>query len=108
MAIVRRKCFISYHHEDQWYVNKFVDDFDHYADTFIARGLGQSMADEIINSTNTDYVMSQIRVRYLRDSSVTIVLMGPCTWARRYVDWEIQSSLRSGAQTTPNGLLAIK
>lgn len=108
MASVRRKCFISYHHEDQAAVNQFVRDFDHAHDCFIARGLGEEMPGEVINSTDTDYVMSKIRQRFLSDSTVTIVLLGRCTWARRYVDWEIQSSLRRGMYVTPNGLLGIK
>ncbi|GAB5489593.1 MAG: TIR domain-containing protein [Parasphingorhabdus sp.] len=108
MVSVRRKCFISYHHQDQMAVDKFVRDFDHSLDTFFSRGLGQEMTDEIINSQNTDYVMSRIRERFLKDSTVTIVLMGKCTWARRYIDWEIQSSLRQGQYSTPNGLLGIK
>ncbi len=108
MAFVRRKCFISYHHADQGEVSRFVRTFDHDRDAFIARGLGQEMSEDIIDSTDTDYVMSRIRQLYLKDSSVTIVMLGICTWARRYVDWEIQSSLRQGEYTTPNGLLAIR
>lgn len=108
MATVRHKCFISYHHADQNAVNQFVRDFDHDIDCFIARGLGEEMTDDIIDSTNTDYVMSQIRKRFLSESTVTLVLLGKCTWARRYVDWEIQSSLRRGETTIPNGLLGIK
>jgi len=108
MTTVRRKCFISHHHADQAEVSQFVRTFDHQHDTFIARGLGQEMSEDIINSTNTDYVMSRIRQLYLGDSSVTIAMLGRCTWARRYVDWEIQSSIRQGENTTPNGLLAIK
>lgn len=108
MATVRRKCFISHHHTDQDAVNRFVRDFDHAYDCFIARGLGEGMPGDVINSTNTDYVMVKIRERFLADSTVTIVLLGRCTWARRYVDWEIQSSLRRGLNTTPNGLLGIK
>lgn len=108
MAVVRRKCFISYHHADQEAVNAFVRRFDHEHDSFIARGLGEEMPGDVINSTNTDYVMAKIRERFLSDSTVTIVLLGRCTWARRYVDWEIQSSLRRGEQTVPNGLLGIK
>lgn len=108
MASVRRKCFISYHHADQTAVNQFVRDFDHGYDCFIARGLGTEMPGDVINSTNTDYVMSKIRERFLRDSTVTIVFLGRCTLARRYVDWELQSSLRQGKYTTPNGLLGIK
>ncbi len=108
MAIVRRKCFISYHHTDQEAVNKFVRDFDHDRDTFIARGLGEEMPGDIIQSTDTDYIMRRIRERFLSDSTVTIVLLGRCTWARRYVDWELQASLRRGEHRTPNGLLGIK
>ncbi|MCE7518230.1 TIR domain-containing protein [Halomonas titanicae] len=108
MAIVRRKCFITYHHADQDEVSQFVRTFDHVKDAFIARGLGREMSDNIIQSTNTDYVMNQIRQLYLGNSTVTLVMLGKCTWARRYVDWEIQSSLRQGEITTPNGLVAIK
>ena len=108
MGLVRRKCFISYHHADQAAVNQFIRDFDHTHDCFIARGLGEEMPGDVIQSTNTDYVMSKIRERFLSDSTVTIVLMGGCTWSRRYVDWEIQSSLRRGQTVTPNGLLGIK
>lgn len=105
---IRRKCFISYHHDDQAEVDAFIRTFDHDHNVFISRGLGQQMTDEIINSTDTDYVMRRIREGFLADSTVTIVMFGRCTWARRYVDWEIQASLRSGQQTTPNGLLGIK
>lgn len=104
---VRRKCFISYHHADNDEVKNFVDNFDHTHDVFIRRRLGES-PDDLINSNDTDYVMRQIRQRFLRDSTVTIVMLGRCTWARRYVDWEIQSSLRRGETVTPNGLLAIQ
>lgn len=103
----RHKVFISYHHDDQDEVDKFVKTYDDDKDVFISRGLGLNMEDDIINSDDTDYVMQRIRDLYLKDSTVTIVLIGICTWARRYVDWEIQSSLRHGDKTTPNGLLGI-
>lgn len=112
MNIVRHKCFISYHHADQDEVNAFVSTYGpglfKENGAFIPKGLGRVMSDEIINSDDPDYVMRRIRELYLDDSTVTIVLMGKCTWARRYVDWEIQSSLRSGQTITPNGLLGIK
>lgn len=108
MTNVRRKCFISYHHADGELVNQFVKKFDHERNTFIARGLGEEMPGEIIQSTDTDYVMRCIREKYLRDSTVTIVLIGRCTWSRRYVDWELQSSLRHGDKDIPNGLLGIR
>ncbi len=103
----RHKCFISYHHADDAAVKAFVDTFDHMHDTFIVRRLGE-MPTDIIDSNDTDYVMRRIREDYIKDSTVTLVLMGKCTWARRYVDWEIQASLRSTTYTMPNGLLGIK
>lgn len=108
MANVRRKCFISYHHADQEEVDNFVRTFDHERNIFISRGLGKEMSQDIIDSADTDYVMRRIRELYLSDSTVTIVMLGRCTWARRYVDWEIQSSLRNGQTVTANGLLGIK
>lgn len=104
----RRKCFISYHHADQAQVDAFIRAFDHGADCFIARGLGEEMPGDVINSTNTDYIMNRIRQRFIADSTVTIVLMGRCTWARRYVDWEVGASLRNTALSNANGLLGIK
>lgn len=104
---IRRKCFISYHHADANAVERFVRTFDHSGDVFIVRRLGE-MPDDIVDSTDTDYVMRCIRERYITDSTVTIVLAGACTWARRYVDWEIQASLRQPAGGLPNSLLGIK
>lgn len=104
---IRHKVFISYHHDDQDEVEDFVQTFDHERDVFIARALGVEMDQDIIDSDNTDYVMRRIRELYLKDSTVTIVLIGKCTWARKYVDWEIQASLRHGDTVTPNGLIGI-
>ena len=105
---IRRKVFISYHHADADEIRRFVNAFDHGADAFIARGIGAGMAGDIVDSTDTDYVLSRIRQEYLRDSSITLIMIGNCTWSRRYVDWELQTSLRSGLTVTPNGVLGIK
>lgn len=101
---VRHKCFISYNSHDKNAVDDFCNQFE---GTFIRRGI--QMEEDIINSDNTDYVMQRIRQLYLQDSTVTIVLVGKCTWARRFVDWEVQSSLRkSKSGPPPNGLVAIQ
>lgn len=104
--IARRKVFISHYKDDRKEVDAFIDYFANTHRVFIPKVLGANENDDFINSTNTDYVMGQIRQRYLQDSTVTIVLLGSCTHSRRYVDWEIKSSLRQG-QYTPNGLMGI-
>lgn len=101
--INRRKVFISHYKGDKNEVDSFVKNF---SDIFIPKVLGANNNDDFINSTNTDYVMQRIRDKYLGDSTVTIVLIGNCTHSRRYIDWEIKSSLCQG-QNIPNGLLGI-
>lgn len=105
--LTRRKCFISYHHADEVEVEEFIQTFDHYGDVFIARGIGASMSGDIIQSMNDDYIKSRIREKYLRDTSVTLVLVGRETWGRKFVDWEVGASLRNTATARASGLLAI-
>jgi Thoeris protein ThsB, TIR-like domain len=102
-SVTRRKAFISYYHGDRNWAQYFVTTFGATNGAFIPKALGLDYdgADRI-NSQNTDYVMDQIRERCIDDSSVQIVLIGTCTHSRRYIDWEIKRSLRSG-----NGLLGI-
>lgn len=106
-AKTRRKCFVSYHHDDEDEVQDFIQKFDHEQDVLIARGIGASMAGDIINSDNDDYIKLKIREKYLRDTTVTIVLVGKKTWGRKFVDWEIAASLRNTASASASGLLAI-
>ena len=101
----RHKCFISYHQDDEDEVIQFIED---YSSVFIAKVLGVSDEDDFINSPDTDYVMRRIRELYLTDSTVTIVLVGRCTWARKYVDWEIASTLRNDSNNKRSGLLGVR
>lgn len=101
----RHKCFISYHAEDVDEVSAFLDEF---GTEFIAKTVGVTDEDDFIDSDDTGYIMDRIRTKYLGDSTVTILLVGKCTWARRYVDWEIYSSLRDSRYSKVNGLLAIQ
>lgn len=102
----RRKVFISHYKGNRREVDDFVDYFANQHGVFTPKVLGAHDNDDFINSTDTDYVMRRIREKYLEDSTVTIVLLGRCTHSRRYVDWEIKSSLRQG-QFIPNGLMGI-
>lgn len=103
----RHKCFISYHHDDEDEVRQFIQEFDDNQDVLISRGIGAGMKGDVINSNNDDYIMQRIRELYLQDTTVTIVLVGRYTWARKFVDWEVAASLRSTKNTSRSGLMAI-
>lgn len=100
----RHKCFLSYHGVDADLVADFVSA---YGSVFIPKVIGLSDEDPLITSTNNDYIMDRIREKYLTDSTVTIVMLGSCTWSRRFVDWEVYSSLRRGKVNRLNGLMAV-
>ncbi|MEU2536605.1 TIR domain-containing protein [Streptomyces iakyrus] len=102
---VRHKCFLSYHAVDAEEVLAFVESFGDY---FIPRAIGVSEDDPVIDSEDSDYIMDRIRSKYLANSTVTIVMVGKCTSARKFVDWEIYSSLRRGKVNRLNGLMAIQ
>ena len=97
------KVFISYHHDDdQKYKDRFV------------RMMGDNILDrsvdvgDIVNSNlPLDEVRRRIRDDFIAEATVTIVLIGRCTWQRKHVDWEIGSSLRDTEKNPRCGLVGI-
>jgi hypothetical protein len=104
---IKRRVFVSHYRGDKNEVDEFIDIFANRLNIFTPYVLGANNNDEFINSNNPEYVMRRIRELYLKDSTVTIVLTGSCTHSRRYVDWEIKSSLRQSDNYIPNGLMGI-
>lgn len=102
----KRRVFISHFKADRTEIDQFINQFANIHRVFTPYVLGANDNDDFIDSTNTDYVMTQIRSKYLLDTTITIVLIGSCTHSRRYVDWEIKGSLTQGS-TLPNGLMGI-
>ena len=103
----KRRVFISHSSLDRGEAETFIAYWGEQQKVFTYRALGVFRDPDLINSTNPEYVMSRIRLQYLADATVTIVLIGSCTHSRRYVDWELKASLRSGETCTPNGVLGI-
>ena len=97
----RHKVFVSFHHEDQIYKNLFVDMME-------GNIVDKSVEDRDIGDTIlTETIRQKIRDEFIRDATVTVVLIGPCTWQRKHVDWEIGSSLRKTILNSRCGLLGI-
>lgn len=103
---IKRKVFISHYKCDRSEVDAFIEEFANKEQVFTPFVLGANDNDDFIDSSNPQYVMTQIRKKYLQDSTITIVLIGSCTHSRRYVDWELKSSLQQGT-SIPNGVIGI-
>jgi hypothetical protein len=100
------KVFVSYHHTepDQTYRNNFETLFANYHEIMISKSV---QIGEISQNIQTETIRQKIRDEYLRDSTITIVLIGNNTWQRKHVDWEIGSSIRQTQFNSRSGLLGI-
>lgn len=102
----RHKVFVSYHHSngDQPYRNHFEKLFANIHDVMVSKSV---QIGDIDPNIATETIRQKIRDEYLRDSTVTVVLIGAETWKRKHVDWEIGSSIRQTQNNPRSGLLGI-
>jgi hypothetical protein len=105
-----RRIFLSFHHEDELEVTVFCRRFESQFDEIRTLGISEEGDEyaERINRGDADYVMRQIREQKIGGTSCTVVLIGRCTWARRYVDWEIAATLRNNVGDPRGGLIAVQ
>ncbi|WP_440956890.1 TIR domain-containing protein [Methanosarcina sp. Mfa9] len=98
------KVFVSYHNcpEDRDYKEKFERML---GDTIISKSVQEGDIDD--QNMKTETVMQKIRENHLKDSTVTAVLIGPETWKRKFVDWEIRASLSDTNFNPRSGLIGI-
>lgn len=98
------KVFISYHHaNDQIYKEQLLrlnDQHKIFIDLAVDTG-------DIDSSLDDSRIREIIRDDYLRDSTVTIVLIGTETSKRKHIDWEIYSSMFDGTKNKKSGILVI-
>ncbi len=100
----KHKVFISYHHDnDQYYRNALVAMATQH-DLFIDHAVDTG---DIADDLSDERIREIIRDGYLRDSTVTIVLVGETTAGRKHVDWEIYSSMFDGNKNKKSGVLVI-
>ncbi|CAN2041414.1 Thoeris protein ThsB TIR-like domain-containing protein [Candidatus Magnetomoraceae bacterium gMMP-15] len=101
----RHKVFVSYHHaNDQYYRNLFENMFSDHYDIMVSKSV---QIGDIDPNLKTDTIRQKIRDEYLRDSTVTVILVGSETWKRKHVDWEIGASIRHTQYNPRSGLIGI-
>ena len=104
MPETKHKVFISYHHlNDQWHKEALIK-WSESNDIFIDASVDTGDIDENLSD---DSIRQKIRDEYLKDSSVTILLVGQETKNRKHVDWEIYSSMYDGQVNKKSGVLVI-
>lgn len=102
----QHRVFVSYcHTDDQGYREHFEDLFSDVYGIVVSESVKTGDFDD--TKFSTERIRQVIRDKYLRDSTVTVVLIGANTWQRKSVDWEISASIHQTEYNTRSGLLGI-
>ncbi|AOG60378.1 hypothetical protein SHELI_v1c04270 [Spiroplasma helicoides] len=99
-----RKVFVSYYHKDDQIYKDGLVKWSEQNKVFIDGSVDTGDIDEYLPA---ERIYQIIRDEYLRDTSVTIVLLGLNTKKRKHVDREIGSSLRDTGKNPRSGLVII-
>ncbi|MYF57179.1 hypothetical protein F4083_09110 [Candidatus Poribacteria bacterium] len=106
----QHKVYVSYHPEDQFFREHFKDLFSETYGVIISDSIrmeNYKMGDFDDTKISKERIRRHIRDNYLRDTTVTVVLIGANTWQQESVDWEINASLHQTEFYTRSGLLGI-
>ena len=101
----KHKVFISYHD---------ANDGSYKESLLLLNRAYALFVDASVDTGGIDDTLPDQRIReiirddYLRDSTVTIVLVGLETKKRKHVDWEIYSSMFDGTVNKKSGILVIQ
>ena len=99
------KTFISYSHsENQWEKEelvKIINSNPNFQDDSVDTG---DIDDSFLSD---EQIRTKIRDNYLKDTTVTIVLVGQNAQYRKHIDWEIYSSMYDGKINQQSGIVVI-
>ena len=98
------KAFITYHHDNDQSAKEALLDLNARHSIFIDKSVHTG---DIPDRLDDEAIRRIIRDDYLRDSTVTILLVGKETKGRKHVDWEVYSSMFDGTVNTKSGILVI-
>ena len=102
---MKHKVFISYHHANDQYYKEELLEFNEKHKIFIDMSVDTGNIDDDLPD---ETIRVKIRDEYLKDSSVTILLVGTQTKYRKHIDWEIYSSMYNGKTNKKSGILVIQ
>lgn len=101
---MEHRVFVSFHHaNDQVYKDllvKWAEENNVFIDGSIDIG-------EIPDDWNAEKIREYIRDEHLKDTTVTILLVGTETKKRKHVDWELYSSMYDGKKNKKSGILVV-
>jgi len=99
------RVFISYHHKNDREYKATLLDLNERLGVFIDRSVDSR---DIDPNLPDESIRVKIRDEYLRDSTVTILLVGTGTAGRKHIDWELYSSMIDGQINKKSGIVVVQ
>ena len=99
------KVFISYHHANDEEYKAALVDLNERLGVFIDKSVDTG---DIDPNLSDETIRVKIRDEYLRDSTVTILLVGTETAGRKHIDWELYSSMIDGQVNKKSGIVVVQ
>ena len=98
------KVFVSFHHNND---QEFKDSLVNWAETNNVFIDGSVDMGEIPEYWDDQQIREYIRDEHLKDTTVTILLVGTETKYRKHIDWELYSSMYDGKVNKKSGIIVI-
>lgn len=101
----RHNVFVSCYYGEDGDYKEYLEDMAAETGIFIDRSVQEYDIDD--RGLSSEQIRKIIRDKYIRDSTVTIVICGPNSRRRKFVDWEIHATMYDSPINHRGGLLAI-
>jgi hypothetical protein len=100
----KHKVFISFKYtEDHYYKDKLVELSEKYG-TFFDFSVGKG---EISDSLTDEQIRRKIRDEFIKDATVTILLIGKNMNQSKFIDWEVHASMYDSEKNPKMGIVCI-
>lgn len=102
----KHKVFISYYHDDdQIYKDYLCDNLNFDSELFVDYSVRDGDIDDTNKSDET--IRREIRDDYIADATVLLLLCGPNTKKRKYIDWELHAAMYDTENNPKMGIIVI-
>lgn len=98
------KIFISHHHDNDQSYKEALLRANAHSPVFLD---GSVDTGDISDELDDQAIREKIRDEYLRDTTVTILLVGTETKKRKHIDWEVYSSMFDGKKNKKSGMIVV-
>lgn len=101
----KHKVFISYYHDDDQYYKDKIESWNDIYDLFVDFSVNDGDIDDTNMSDET--IRVKIRDEYIKDSTVLVLLCGPNTKHRKFIDWELHAAMYDTEKNPKMGILVV-